>query len=136
MQTNYGISGIDHVQLAAPVGCEAEARQFFGEILGMQEIPKPELLVKRGGVWFQCGEQQVHIGVEADFRPAKKAHPAFVVRSFIDLRERLKSFGIEVQMDTSIPGVQRFFTHDPFGNRLEFVDGGDLSDPGFMPFKD
>lgn len=122
MDHNSQIIGIDHVQLAAPAGCEAEARRFFGEYLGLQEIPKPDLLAKRGGVWFQCGAQQIHIGVEDPFRPAKKAHPAFIVRSLSSLRERLESYGIKVQMDTSIPGVGRFFTEDPFGNRLEFAE--------------
>lgn len=121
-QTNFMFTGIDHVQLAAPAGCEADARKFFGEILGMPEIPKPEKLAVRGGVWFQCGLQQIHIGVEKDFSSAKKAHPAFRIRALEDLQSHLENFGITVQVDSSIADVKRFFVSDPFGNRLEFME--------------
>ncbi|WP_400163882.1 VOC family protein [Brevibacillus sp. TJ4] len=114
--------GLDHVQLAAPAGCEAEARRFFGELLGMTEVEKPEKLKPRGGVWFQCGAQMLHIGVEADFSPAKKAHPAFLVRSIEALMERLREHGVAYRLDDEIPGITRFFTEDPFGNRLEFME--------------
>ena len=83
------IDGIDHVQLAAPADCQDAARQFFGELLGLDEIPKPEALRSRGGVWFQVGAQQLHVGVEPDFSPAQKAHPAFSVSDYDGLQNRL-----------------------------------------------
>jgi catechol 2,3-dioxygenase-like lactoylglutathione lyase family enzyme len=113
--------GIDHIQLAAPAGCEQGAREFYHEILGLEEIAKPEPLRSRGGCWFRCGAQQIHIGVEADFRPARKAHPAIAVRDLSALRSRLAGRNIAVQDDESIPGTSRFYAHDPWGNRLEFV---------------
>jgi len=115
--------GIDHVQLAAPAGCEEEARRFFGELLGMREVPKPEKLKVRGGVWFQCGPQMIHIGVEPAFQPAKKAHPAFLVHRIELLMEHLRENGAAFRIDDEIPGQIRFFTEDPFGNRLEFMEG-------------
>lgn len=117
-------TGIDHIQLAAPEGCEAEARSFFAGLLGWMEIPKPENLMQRGGVWFQCGNHQVHIGVQKDFIPAKKAHPAFHVQNIKALREYLLLKGIQVTEDDtrSDEGVERFFLNDPFGNRLEFLE--------------
>ncbi len=115
------VSGIDHVQIAAPRGCEKAAREFYGEILGISEIEKPEALQRRGGCWFQCGAQQLHIGVEQDFRPAKKAHPALAVADLDALRERFVGSGIAVKDDTEIPGTSRFYVEDPWGNRLEFV---------------
>ncbi|MEJ8548584.1 VOC family protein [Brevibacillus borstelensis] len=114
--------GIDHVQLAAPAGCEEEARKFFCGLLGMREVPKPEALRKRGGVWFQCGPQTIHIGVEEAFQPAKKAHPAFLVKNSEELRQRLINAGVTVKQSEEIPGVIRFFAEDPFGNRLEFME--------------
>jgi extradiol dioxygenase family protein len=116
--------GIDHVQLAAPRGAEVAARRFFGELLGLTEIPKPEALAVRGGLWFQCGAQQIHIGVEDDFRPAKKAHPALRLReeaALVALRERLEQAGVRTREDREIPDQARFFADDPWGNRLEFV---------------
>jgi len=109
---------IDHVQLAAPVGCEAEARAFFGGVLGLEELPKPEPLRARGGVWFAlAGGQQLHVGVETDYLPARKAHPAFAVDELDALAERLR----DVTWDDEIPGVRRFYASDPWGNRLEFL---------------
>jgi catechol 2,3-dioxygenase-like lactoylglutathione lyase family enzyme len=116
--------GIDHVQLAAPPGCEAEARRFFGALLGLHELPKPAPLAARGGLWFQCGGQQIHIGVEGDFRPAKKAHPAFRLSdeaALRSLRERLVAAGVRTRDDQEIEATARFFAEDPWGNRLEFV---------------
>lgn len=92
---NY-VQGIDHVQVAAPVGCEEEAREFYGNKIGMEEIPKPEELKKRGGCWFKCGNQEIHIGVEQNFNPAKKAHPAFYVLKINEFKQRLIKQGIEV----------------------------------------
>lgn len=114
--------GLDHVQLAAPVGCEEEARRFFGSLLGMTEVEKPEKLRVRGGVWFQCGTQMIHIGVETPFVPAKKAHPAFLVRNIEQLMQHLNDNGIAYRVDDEIPGILRFFAEDPFGNRLEFME--------------
>jgi catechol 2,3-dioxygenase-like lactoylglutathione lyase family enzyme len=119
---NFEFNGIDHVQLAAPAGCEQLARKFYGEWLGLKEIPKPEKLVSRGGVWFACGQQQIHIGVEEPFQPAKKAHPAFAIRQIEQLREHLIKLGAKVQDDHLIEHVIRFHVEDPFGNRLEFVE--------------
>ncbi|MEF3354998.1 VOC family protein [Paenibacillus sp. GYB006] len=121
---NYHYVGIDHVQLAGPPGCESEARHFYSEILGFTEIPKPEVLQKRGGVWFLCGSHEVHIGVQADFSPATKAHPAFDVKQLEALRSYLVDQGIPVIADDARQeeGVVRFYLHDPFGNRLEFME--------------
>lgn len=116
--------GLDHVLLAAPADCEAAARGFYGELLGWPEIPKPEGLRHLGGVWFQCGAHQVHIGVQTDFVPATKAHPAFAVQNLTALRERLSKNGVAVADDQARTdeGVRRFFVKDPFGNRLEFLE--------------
>lgn len=121
---NFSFLGIDHIQLAATVGCEDEARNFFAKLLGWTEIPKPENLRKRGGVWFQCGIHQVHIGVQKDFVPATKAHPAFQVNHLDELRNYLVSQNIEVIPDDARDneGIQRFYLNDPFGNRLEFLE--------------
>lgn len=119
---NPGIARIDHIQIAAPEGCEPAARDFYGLILGMSEVEKPHTLRARGGCWFQCGSQQVHIGVERDFRPAKKAHPAFAVDHLKELRETLIARGVTVIDDEGLPDVRRFYTHDPWGNRLEFIE--------------
>lgn len=119
---SFKFSGVDHVQLAAPEGCETEAQEFFNELLGWTEIPKPENLRKRGGVWFQCGTHQVHIGVQKDFVPAKKAHPAFHVENLDELRNYLEQKGVQVIDDEPLEGANRFYLVDPFGNRLEFLE--------------
>lgn len=119
---SFKFSGVDHVQLAAPEGCETEARKFFTELLGWTEIPKPENLRKRGGVWFQCGTHQVHIGIQKDFVPAKKAHPAFHVENLDALRNYLEQKGMRVIDDEPLEGAKRFYLADPFGNRLEFLE--------------
>jgi catechol 2,3-dioxygenase-like lactoylglutathione lyase family enzyme len=111
------ITGLDHVQLAAPPGCEAEARGFYGALLGLSEVPKPAGLAARGGVWFGF----LHVGVTPDFVPAAKAHPALRVRDLDALAERLVEAGVQVRWDEDIPGVARFYADDPWGNRLEFV---------------
>ncbi len=115
------IVGLDHVQIAAPAGCEDDARRFFGGVLGLAELPKPDALRAHGGVWFRCGEQELHIGVDTEFAPARKAHPAFRVRDLDELRRRLEDAGADPEDDDSLPGVRRFYARDPFGNRLEFV---------------
>lgn len=116
-----GIEGLDHVQLAAPPGCEAEARRFFGELLGLPEVPKPRSLRSRGGVWFSLGDQGLHIGVEEAFAPAHKAHPALRVdRAGLEsLAARLIDAGVEVSWDAERDDVRRFFARDPWGNRIE-----------------
>jgi catechol 2,3-dioxygenase-like lactoylglutathione lyase family enzyme len=113
------VIGIDHVQLAAPRGCEAEARAFYGGLLGMAELPKPEPLRARGGCWFRAGVQELHVGVEDPFSPARKAHPGLVVSELDPVRERLRTAGVAYEDDAKIAGVDRLFVHDPFGNRLE-----------------
>jgi catechol 2,3-dioxygenase-like lactoylglutathione lyase family enzyme len=116
--------GLDHVQVAAPAGCEAQARHFFGGLLGLPEVPKPPALAARGGAWFQCGAQQIHVGVEADFRPARKAHPALRLRdeeALAALRGRLEAAGVAVEEAHDVPGLARLFVDDPWGNRFELV---------------
>ena len=117
------ILGLDHVQIAAPEGCEPDARRFFGELLGLIEIDKPATLSRRGGVWFALGDQALHIGVETPFSPARKAHPALRVASerLDAVADRLSRAGVAVTWDDELPGVRRFFTHDPWGNRLELL---------------
>jgi catechol 2,3-dioxygenase-like lactoylglutathione lyase family enzyme len=114
------VTGIDHVQVAAPPGCEAEARAFYGELLGLEELAKPQALAARGGCWFRAGSQELHVGVEEPFAPARKAHPSFVVSDLDEVGARLTSAGIDVAYDDQIPGTRRFEAADPFGNRLEF----------------
>jgi catechol 2,3-dioxygenase-like lactoylglutathione lyase family enzyme len=116
------LEGIDHVQLAAPPGCEAEARRFFGGLLALEELEKPEPLRERGGVWFRVGAQELHVGVETAFAPARKAHPAFAVREYDAVRSRLRAAGIELRDDDSIPGVRRCYVADPWGNRIELIE--------------
>ena len=117
------IVGIDHVQVAAPRGAESEAqaRAFYGDLLGMHEIEKPDSLKPNGGVWFSTGAGQLHIGLEESFSPARKAHPAFVVDDLQELRSRLREAGIPLTEAHDIPGVDRFHLHDPFGNRIELM---------------
>jgi hypothetical protein len=111
------------VQLAAPPGCEREARRFFGELLGLAELEKPALLRARGGVWFAIGDQELHIGVEDPFLPARKAHPALrVTAEELDrLAAELVASGERVDWDDALPHLRRFYTADPWGNRLELL---------------
>jgi hypothetical protein len=118
------IEAIDHVQLAAPPDCEPAARFFFGELVGLEEVAKPAALRARGGVWFRCGEQQLHVGVQPDFEPARKAHPAFRVRGLAELRARLEAAGLETRDDAELAHARRFYADDPWGNRLEFLEAG------------
>jgi catechol 2,3-dioxygenase-like lactoylglutathione lyase family enzyme len=116
------LEGIDHVQLAAPAGCEDAARGFFGDLLGLEELEKPEPLRSRGGVWFRVGAQQLHVGVEPDFAPAHKAHPAFSVSGYDELQNRLRAAGVTMTDDSSIPGLRRCYVADPWGNRIELIE--------------
>jgi len=116
-----GIQGIDHVQLAMPAGREAEAREFYSRLLGLPEVPKPLALAQRGGAWFESGSVKIHLGVEADFRPARKAHPALLVRDLSVLVERLREAGVDV-VEEPLPGFSRFYVADPFGNRIELME--------------
>jgi 8-oxo-dGTP pyrophosphatase MutT (NUDIX family) len=118
---------LDHVQIAAPPGCEAEARRWFGEVVGLAEVEKPEPLRGRGGVWFALGRSQLHVGVEEDFEPARKAHPALRIGELDALAARLEAAASPVRWDEAVPGERRFYSEDPWGNRIEFVaerDGG------------
>ena len=117
------ILSIDHIQLAMPAGQEEKARAFYIELLGFTEIPKPPDLAKRGGAWFEAGAAQLHLGVEADFRPARKAHPAFLADELDALVARVQEAGYET--DTSQPpleGYKRAHVFDPFGNRIELME--------------
>jgi catechol 2,3-dioxygenase-like lactoylglutathione lyase family enzyme len=118
----FEIKKIDHIQLAAPKGCEEEARAFFHGVLGLREVEKPEELKKRGGVWFEFSTFQLHIGVEEPFSPAKKAHPAFVVENIEELKTNLKENNVAFTEDDNLPGASRLHLHDPFGNRLEILE--------------
>ncbi len=113
------VLGIDHVQVAAPRGRDDEARLFYGDLLGMAELEKPEAIRSRGGCWFAAGAQELHVGIEQPFAPARKAHPGLVVSDLDALRARLRGAGVEYEDDAKIEGVDRLFVHDPFGNRLE-----------------
>ena len=119
------IIGLDHVQLAMPTGGEDEARGFYGGLLGLVEIEKPEPLASRGGCWFTGPSTIVHLGVQQGFAPARKAHPAFLVADLDGLRARLIDGGVPIVPDDALPGVRRFYAADPFGNRLEFIQNGD-----------
>ncbi|MGN7396806.1 VOC family protein [Peribacillus frigoritolerans] len=118
----YIFKSIDHIQLAAPKGSEDTARKFFKNILGFEEVEKPEELKKRGGVWFEFGNYQIHIGIEEPFYPAKKAHPAFEIENIEELRKHLVTNGIDVMDDDKLPGAKRFYISDPFGNRMELLE--------------
>ena len=115
------IRGLHHVQLAMPRGKEEEARAFYRDALGMTEQPKPENLARRGGVWFSAGEAQVHLGVEDDFRPARKAHPALLVLNLEEVLERCRRAGVAIVQDEPLPGYDRAYVADPFGNRIELL---------------
>lgn len=118
------VTGLDHVQVAAPPGCEQEARRFYGGLLGLEEIPKPDSLAPAGGVWFACGAQELHVGVAESFTAAEKAHPALRVAdsaALDKLAARLRSAGAPVELDERLPGHRRVHSRDPWGNRLELL---------------
>jgi catechol 2,3-dioxygenase-like lactoylglutathione lyase family enzyme len=119
------ISAIDHIQLAMPPGSENKARAFFRDLLGMREDEKPGPLASRGGCWFRSGAAILHLGVEENFAPQKKAHPAFIAADLDDIAATFMMAGYPVKWDETLPDRQRFYTDDPFGNRLEFMRDGD-----------
>ncbi|MEM8725165.1 MAG: VOC family protein [Pseudomonadota bacterium] len=114
------IIGLDHIQIAIPVNAEDRARQFYGDLLGMHEAPKPGNL-SRTGCWFERGSVSLHIGVDPEFVPGRKAHPALLVDDLGRLRERIEAAGFQTHDDKPVEGYARFFTFDPFGNRIEFM---------------
>src|SRR5437016_2474887 len=116
---------LHHVQLAMPAGREEEARRFYSGVLGIPEIRKPAALTKRGGVWFETGNIRVHLGVEKDFRPARKAHPGLLVRDLKSLSVRLTEAGYEVTPGEPLEGYAHIYANDPFGNRLELLQATD-----------
>jgi catechol 2,3-dioxygenase-like lactoylglutathione lyase family enzyme len=115
---------LDHVQLAMPAGREAEAVAFYEGVLGIAQVPKPEHLAARGGCWFEQGDLKVHLGVEADFRPAAKAHPAFIVDDVRGIADRVAAAGFAVNDDEPLDGFDRVYVSDPFGNRIELMRPG------------
>ena len=117
-----GVRGFHHVQLAIPVGGEADAEAFYGELLGLTRVSKPAELEGRGGCWFRGEGVELHLGVEGEFRPARKAHPALLVQGLDELRSRLEAAGVEIKDDVQLEGHRRFHAFDPFGNRLELVE--------------
>ena len=119
---SFAILALDHVQLAMPAGEEDKARTFYVGLLGLAEVPKPENLAKRGGVWFEAGSLKLHLGVEAEFRPAKKAHPALLVRNLPALLAAATTAGYPPVTDEPLPGYTRAYLADPFGNRIELLE--------------
>ena len=115
------ILAIEHVQLAMPAGREDDARAFYARLLGIPEVPKPPELAKRGGVWFEDGMVKVHLGVDADFHPARKAQPALLARGLRALVERLRAAGVQVT-EEPLDGHYRVYVADPFGNRIELLE--------------
>jgi catechol 2,3-dioxygenase-like lactoylglutathione lyase family enzyme len=126
----FEIVRLDHVQLAMPPGREHEAEAFYAGLLGLTRVPKPAPLAARGGCWFVRGATAVHLGVEEDFRPARKAHPAFVVRDLAALEAALGSAGLEVRPNPDRPPGQGAYVDDPFGNRIELMAEGAAAEGG------
>src|SRR3954451_25153912 len=118
------VVGLDHVQVAAPRTPDAEeqARAFYGELLGLRELEKPDILRPKGGVWFSLGTGELHIGIEEPFAPARKAHPGILVSDLEGLRERMVEAGVPIVEADPLEGVKRFHVFDPFGNRLELME--------------
>ena len=119
--SSFALLSIDHVQLAMPAGEEDRARAFYRDVLGMSEIPKPRPLNLRGGAWFSAGNITLHLGVEADFRPARKAHPALRVQGFDSLIAKLRAANITIEEDFELENIRRAHIDDPFGNRIELI---------------
>ncbi len=119
------IYGIDHVQLSIPPGGEDRARAFYGGLLGLREVPKPESLAGRGGAWFESGSLRLHLGAEPDMTPMKKAHPGLLVHGLAGLVARLQAAGVTVSFEPPLPGYDRAHILDPFGNRIELLEISD-----------
>jgi catechol 2,3-dioxygenase-like lactoylglutathione lyase family enzyme len=117
------ITGLDHVQLVMPPGSETEAERFYCGLLGFERVPKPPPLAKRGGCWFVKGGVKLHMGIDSDFRPVRKAHPALLVSGFDALCARLEASGVAVRPDTDLPGARRCYVEDPFGNSIALIQG-------------
>jgi len=117
----HEVLGLDHMQIAIPVDGEPTAIEFYGGLLGLPQLPKPEPQASRGGCWFRAGPIQIHLGAEADFRAAKKAHPALIVSGLDHLVSALKAAGHDVRSGDTINGITQTFTDDPFGNRIELI---------------
>ena len=113
---------LDHVQLAMPPGGEERARAFFRDALGIPEVPKPPELARRGGCWFERDALKIHLGVETDFRAARKAHPALLVEDLPQLIAKLERLGYAVKKDDPLEGYHRVYVDDPFGNRIELLE--------------
>lgn len=116
------IVALDHIQLAMPSGGEDRARHFYEGLLGLKETPKPENLAHRGGCWFELGSVKVHLGVEKEFSPARKAHPAFEVKELKALIQTLNTAGHTARTDEPLEGWSRVYVDDPFGNRIELME--------------
>jgi hypothetical protein len=116
------VYAIEHLQLAMPPNEEESARSFYAGVLGLTEKPKPPRLVDRGGVWFEQGDLKIHLGVESDFRPAKKAHPALLVEGLDELFSRCEETGVQAVWDEPLDGFRRVYVNDPFGNRIELME--------------
>ena len=121
------VIAIDHVQLAIPPGGEIAARVFYRDILGFVEVPKPAVMAARGGMWFQAGPVQIHLGIEPEMKPSLKAHPALVVDDLDMFAKSLIVAGNEWKESDEIPGTRRGHTRDPFGNRIELIQHGELA---------
>ncbi len=118
----FEITGLDHVQLAIPPGRESEAERFYSGLLGFERIPKPPPVALRGGCWFVKGTVKLHLGVEREFRPARKVHPGLLVAGLDALCARLEASGVAVRPDNELPGVRRCYVEDPFGNTIELIE--------------
>jgi catechol 2,3-dioxygenase-like lactoylglutathione lyase family enzyme len=121
-ETAHRFDRLHHVQVGMPPGAEDTARAFYTGLLGMTEVAKPPVLAQRGGAWFRSGGVELHLGVEAEFRPARKAHPGVLIRHLDVLATRLAAHGQPPRWDDAFPGFRRFYADDPFGNRLEFLE--------------
>ncbi|WP_055589869.1 VOC family protein [Peterkaempfera griseoplana] len=123
------ITAVDHVQLAARPGTEDDLRAYYAGVLGMTEVPKPAVLAAGGGCWFQAGAVQLHLGMEDGHTPSAKAHPALRVTGIRRYAEQLVRRGARVQWDRGLPGVLRFYSWDPAGNRIEFLEADSPAEP-------
>ena len=126
--TRTTTTALHHVQVSCPPGGENDVRRFYGDLLGLTEVAKPPVLAARGGAWFRGDGYELHVGVEDDFVPARKAHPAFLVETRLAGCPRLRAAGVDVTWDDEFPGYHRFHTHDLHGNRVEILEA--VAEPG------